>query len=86
MYCPADATATHSLSLASVKSRLVIPFWYRLTGVVLDKGPLNGCVFSCEIACFYYYFVMSVRLSVSPLVVCCKISCIIYALLYDTHE
>jgi len=36
----------HSLSLASVKSRLVLPFWYRLTWVVLDKGPLNGCVFS----------------------------------------
>ena len=31
-------------SLASVKSRLVLPFWYRLTRVVLDKGPLNGCV------------------------------------------
>jgi len=34
----------HSLSLASVKSRLVLPFWYWLTRVVLDKGPLNGCV------------------------------------------
>ena len=34
----------HSLSLASVKSRLVLPFWYRLTWVVPDKGPLNGCV------------------------------------------
>ena len=34
----------HSLSLASVKSRLVLPFWYWLTWVVLDKGPLNGCV------------------------------------------
>ena len=33
----------HSLSLASVKSRLVIPFWHRLTRVVLDKGPLNVC-------------------------------------------
>ena len=32
------------LSLASVKSRLVLPFWYRLTQVVLDKGPLNVCV------------------------------------------
>ena len=31
-----------SLSLASVKSRLVLPFWYRFTQVVLDKG--NGCV------------------------------------------
>ena len=43
----------HSLSLASVKSRLVLPFWYRLIRVVLDnyyynhltdKGPLKGCV------------------------------------------
>jgi len=34
----------HSLSFASVKSRLVLPFWYRLTRVVLDKGPLNECV------------------------------------------
>jgi len=33
-----------SLSLASVKSRLVLPFWYRLTWVVPEKGPLNGCV------------------------------------------
>ena len=37
----------HSLSLASVKSRLVLPFWYRLTRVVLDKRPLNGCVYVC---------------------------------------
>jgi len=32
------------MSLASVKSRLVLPFWYWLTWVVPDKGPLNGCV------------------------------------------
>ena len=40
----------HSLSLASVKSRLVLPFWYRLTRVVPEKGPLNGrvCVISGE--------------------------------------
>jgi len=37
----------HSLSLASVKSRLVFPFWYRLTWVVPDKGPLNMCVCVC---------------------------------------
>ena len=36
----------HSLSLTSIKSRLVLPFWYRLTRVVPEKGPLNGCVFS----------------------------------------
>jgi len=34
----------HPLSLAPVKSRLVLPFWYRLTWVVLDKGPLSGCI------------------------------------------
>jgi len=37
----------HSLSLASVKSRLVLPFWYWLNWVVPDKGPLNGCVCVC---------------------------------------
>jgi len=37
----------HSLSLASVKSRSVLPFWYRLTWVVPDKGPLNVCVCVC---------------------------------------
>jgi len=26
------------------KSRLVLPFWYRRTWVVPEKGPLNGCV------------------------------------------
>ena len=42
----------HSLSLASVKSRLVLPFWYRLTWVVPEKGPLNVCV------CFYTHYVL----------------------------
>jgi len=39
----------HSVSLASVKSRLVLPFWYLLTQVVPDKGPLNVCV--CVFVC-----------------------------------
>ena len=30
-------------SLASFKSRLVLPFLYRLTRVVLEKRPLSGC-------------------------------------------
>ena len=37
----------HSLSVATVKSRLVLPFWYRLTRVVPEKGPLNGGVCVC---------------------------------------
>ena len=32
-------------------ARLVLPFWYRLTWVVLDKGPLNGRVCVCVRAC-----------------------------------
>jgi len=37
----------HSLSLASVKSRLVLPYWYRLTRIVPDNEPLNKCVCVC---------------------------------------
>jgi len=32
------------LLLSSVKSRLGLPFWYRLTRVVPDRGLLNVCV------------------------------------------
>ena len=31
-------------SLASLKSRLLLPFWYRLTQVVPENRPLNVCV------------------------------------------
>ena len=56
-YDPADATATHCL-LLSVKSRLDLPFWYWLTRVVLDKGPLNGCVccHDCTSGGFYWKY------------------------------
>ena len=43
----------HSLSLASVESRLVLSFWYRLTWVVPEKGPLNVCVCLCLCVCVY---------------------------------
>jgi len=44
-YGPADATAYQKTasSLASFKSRLVLPFWYQLTQVVLENRPLNRC-------------------------------------------
>ena len=29
------------------KIQMVLPFWYRLTRVVPDKGPLNGCMYPC---------------------------------------
>ena len=35
------------LSLDSVKSRLVLPFWYRITRVVPGKGLLNSCLCVC---------------------------------------
>jgi len=39
----------YSLSLAPAKSRLVLPFWYQITRVVPEKGPLNGCVCVCAL-------------------------------------
>jgi len=53
-YGPADATATHCL--APVKSRLVLPFWYRLTWVGPDKGPLSGCMLSHELCGFEHCY------------------------------
>ena len=56
-YGPADATATHCLLLQW--SRLVLPFWYRLTQVVPDRGPLNGCV------CVLYKWTVTVCLALT---------------------
>jgi len=30
-------------SLVSFKSRVSLPFWYRVTQVILEKKPLNRC-------------------------------------------
>jgi len=38
------AVATSTLSLASLKFRLVQPFWCRLAQIVLEKRPLNRCL------------------------------------------
>ena len=59
----------HWLPIASVKSRLVLPFWYRLTWVVPDKGPLNVCVCVC------------VRVRVRVRVRACARVCVTYFLL-----
>jgi len=37
-------------SLTSFKSRLVLPFWYRLTQIVLEKRPLNVVVVVIAVA------------------------------------
>ena len=52
----------HSLSLASVNSRLVLLFWYRLTRIVPDKGPLNWCESVCVIRSDYSQSGCSARL------------------------
>ena len=43
-----DGTATHMPLLLTVscfsKIQIGFTFWYRLTRVVPEKGPLNGCV------------------------------------------
>ena len=53
---------SHSLSLTSVKSRLVLLFWYRLTRVVPEKGPLNVCV--CVRVCVCVCVCVCVRVCV----------------------
>ena len=47
------------LSLASVKSRLVLPFWYWPTRVVPEKGPFNGYVCVCVILTEYLAIIIS---------------------------
>ena len=42
-------------SLASFKPGLVLPFWYHLTHVVLEKRPLNSCSRSSTYCQSYTY-------------------------------
>jgi len=46
-------------SLASFKSRLVLPFWYWLTQVVLEKRPFNGCSISSSCCCCFSFYIPS---------------------------
>ena len=43
--------------LASVKSILVLPFWYWLTQVVPEKGSLNVCVLTLMNGILSYFHV-----------------------------
>ena len=38
------------------KIQIGLPFWYRLTWVVLEKGPLNVYVFFCQLITLANYF------------------------------
>ena len=69
-YGPADATATHCLLL---KNPDCWPFWYRLTWVVPEKGPLNGldCVRVIYCYLFSYWFWLYCMSVLSQQVGCC---------------
>ena len=53
-------------SFASFKSTLVLPFCYRLTQVVLDKRPLNGCSSLSVVCGAGSMYLSGVHLSVRP--------------------
>jgi len=61
-YGPADASVTPS-DLASLKSRMVLPFWCWLTQVVLEKRPLNGRTNSRYISKYTTYIVQNQKQS-----------------------
>ena len=70
----------------SSKSRLVLPFWYWLTQVVPDKGPLNRCCCCCLasfmptmhtwmfffVACFCAISLPCELVLISAILLCCS--------------
>jgi len=50
-------------SLASFKSILVLPFWYLLAQVVLEKRPSNGCSSSSSSTSKFFWTVTSFHCS-----------------------
>ena len=79
---PVDASHCHPnktpSSLASFKSRLVVPFWYRLIQVVLEKRPLNCCSSSSSSAItvvMTFSFVCVLRCDLSPMLTVCTAGC-----------
>ena len=75
----------HSLTLASVKSRLFLflPFWYRLTQVVTEKGPLNGCVCVCVCVVYSTWQQQQLKYSIHQL---CFVGVWLFRLLQDSFE
>jgi len=60
------------------KSRLVLPSWYQLTRVVLDRGPLNGC------CCFFVHDKCCILWDTGPEKV--FISTLIFCNAYEKHK
>ena len=59
-------------TLASLKSRLVLPFWHRLTQVVPEKKTLNGCSSSLRI--FVISCVLPKVVATSPGITACRLN------------
>jgi len=50
-------------SLASFKSELVLPFWYRFTQDFLENRLLDGCKVVVVLVAFYYRYLFSIDLN-----------------------
>ena len=72
--CATDTTS----SLASVKSKMVLPFWCRLTQVVPEKRPLNGC---SVVVLMWRKYIMTKSHQFSQ-----KFSTIIHKVIYKPHN
>jgi len=57
----ADLHMAQLMPLPLTVSYSVLPFWYWLTWVVPDKGPLNWCVCVCSLLVYFdklQYFIL----------------------------
>ena len=53
------------------KVQIGLPFWYRFTRVVPDKGPLKGCMYVCM-------YLWLIKVCSMYIITCGTIQCIIY--------
>jgi len=56
------------LSVASLKSRMALPFWCQLIQIVLEKSPLNECV------CLISVLILCVSWQFGLILTCCTVS------------
>ena len=75
-------------SLASFKSRLVLPFWYRLTPGCPEKRQLNGCSSSSSntLHCFAKHKVRHIVNQLSVMCVCLLVTTVSPTKTYEPIE